>query len=65
VIWLRFSRICHRLQFAFADLAEWCYSRYLRAKQRREESQRESHYRALLAGGWSDYEARAIAYEEA
>lgn len=29
-----------------------------------DEDEREEHYRSLLANGWSDYEARAIAYEE-
>ena len=29
-----------------------------------EEARRAEHYRRLLAAGWSDYEARAIAYEE-
>lgn len=29
-----------------------------------DEAQRAEHYRRLLAEGWSDYEARAIAYEE-
>lgn len=38
-MWLRVARCCYRLQFACADLGEWCYARYLSAKRRRGVSE--------------------------